>query len=472
MKYPHKIKLHSLDWRDSTAIFERAGMTNLKLPVESTDRKESVLGNSRFKAVSKCQQFAESSIIMKQVEHPKSSMFWRSMTIGPPWSTILPGLANQPKVTQQSPSRKGVDLTREDSNGGYIMVYNQLSWVGNGGMSSQSRNVCFQFSWLWFPTCPNHVHVWHWIAWEGMNLALPIMNLWIDEALGGIANLETVPRQQVWERLPVRRWSQPIGGHSWVYLMITFLITHYYPILSQSLSEYIIGLFPRRATNRKQQRFSQPRWGTGSPWVTMGHQHQRHGVLGVCDFQKYVISSLTPIFNHMSSPTSTMVSEGAFYRRKFRSQTSDLWTDAAAVVRAVEEEKETEERVSRKKIEGRERIKKSKEKSRKHCVFPMFCGFGGSKSRLAKATGAEPSGKMRWDMKSCTPLWRDAHFEVKMHTTPQGRSTLGYWVVEKEQAVVAAYFQGKMLKYFRFQALLAVELFKKRTPWWLGTFRN
>ena len=90
-----------------------------------------------------------------------------------------------------------------------------------------------------------------------------------------------------------------------------------------------------------------------------------------------------------------MVSEGAFYRRKFRSQTSDLWTDAAAVVRAVEEEKETEERVSRKKIEGRERIKKSKEKSRKHCVFPMFCGFGGSKSRLAKATGAEPSGKMR-----------------------------------------------------------------------------
>ena len=95
-----------------------------------------------------------------------------------------------------------------------------------------------------------------------------------------------------------------------------------------------------------------------------------------------------------------MVSEGAFYRRKFRSQTSDLWTDAAAVVRAVEEEKEseekeTEERVSRKKIEGRERIKKSKVKSRKHCVFPMFCGFGGSKSRLAKATGAEPSGKMR-----------------------------------------------------------------------------
>ena len=32
------------------------------------------------------------------------------------------------------------------------------------------------------------------------------------------------------------------------------------------------------------------------------------------------------------------------YRRKFRSQTSDLWTDAAAVVRTLKEEKESEKR--------------------------------------------------------------------------------------------------------------------------------
>ena len=31
----------------------------------------------------------------------------------------------------------------------------------------------------------------------------------------------------------------------------------------------------------------------------------------------------------------------------------------------------------------------------KHCVFPMFCGSGGSKSWLAKAAGAEPAGHMR-----------------------------------------------------------------------------
>ena len=28
----------------------------------------------------------------------------------------------------------------------------------------------------------------------------------------------------------------------------------------------------------------------------------------------------------------------------------------------------------------------------KHYVFPMICGSGGSKSRLAKAAGAEPAG--------------------------------------------------------------------------------
>ena len=31
----------------------------------------------------------------------------------------------------------------------------------------------------------------------------------------------------------------------------------------------------------------------------------------------------------------------------------------------------------------------------KHCVFQGFCGSGGSKSRLAKAAGAETSGQMR-----------------------------------------------------------------------------
>ena len=31
----------------------------------------------------------------------------------------------------------------------------------------------------------------------------------------------------------------------------------------------------------------------------------------------------------------------------------------------------------------------------KHCIFPMICGSGGSKSRLTKAAGAEPAGQMK-----------------------------------------------------------------------------
>ena len=40
-------------------------------------------------------------------------------------------------------------------------------------------------------------------------------------------------------------------------------------------------------------------------------------------------------------------------------------------------------------------------------------------------------------MKSCTPLWREAHFEVKMLKTPGVRTTFGSCDVEKVHAVVA-----------------------------------
>ena len=39
--------------------------------------------------------------------------------------------------------------------------------------------------------------------------------------------------------------------------------------------------------------------------------------------------------------------------------------------------------------------------------------------------------------KKCAPLWREAHFEVKMYKTPQCRTTFGSWDVEKVHAVVA-----------------------------------
>ena len=40
-------------------------------------------------------------------------------------------------------------------------------------------------------------------------------------------------------------------------------------------------------------------------------------------------------------------------------------------------------------------------------------------------------------MENCTPLWREAHFQVKMYKTHHGRSTFGSCNVEKVHAVVA-----------------------------------
>ena len=94
-------------------------------------------------------------------------------------------------------------------------------------------------------------------------------------------------------------------------------------------------------------------------------------------------------------------------------------------------------------------------KRSKHCIFPMFCGSGRSKSRLPKAVGAEPSGEIRGEKvhdavvarstfgsqnvqsiifrallevemwEKCAPLWCKACFQVKMLKAPQVRSAFG-----------------------------------------------
>ena len=43
----------------------------------------------------------------------------------------------------------------------------------------------------------------------------------------------------------------------------------------------------------------------------------------------------------------------------------------------------------------------------------------------------------KWEMKNCMPLWREAHFQVKMYKTHQLRTTFTRWDVEKVHAVVA-----------------------------------
>ena len=168
-----------------------------------------------------------------------------------------------------------------------------------------------------------------------------------------------------------------------------------------------------------------------------------------------------------------------------------IWTD---------EKQRWSRRIEKRRAEERrsEKRKSQKKEDVGACVFPMFCVSGGSKSRLAKAAGAEPSGQMRddklhavaarstfqsqnaqntlgpdhfWQLrcrksahccgakhiskskatkhtsfgprlevqmsKKCTQLWREAHFEVKMLKTPGVRTTFGSSDVVKVHAVVA-----------------------------------
>jgi len=59
----------------------------------------------------------------------------------------------------------------------------------------------------------------------------------------------------------------------------------------------------------------------------------------------------------------------------------------------IREEKESEKRERESKRKEDQRARKGR-KVAKHCVFPMFCGSGGSKSP-PKAAGAEPSAGMK-----------------------------------------------------------------------------
>ena len=99
--------------------------------------------------------------------------------------------------------------------------------------------------------------------------------------------------------------------------------------------------------------------------------------------------------------------------------------------RKIRREKIRRERVRGQKIQMREKVGKS----RNTVFFQWFVAQEGRKVGSLKrrvrsqlATGA---------MKNCTPLWREAHFQVKMYKTPGVRTTFGSCDVEKVHAVVA-----------------------------------
>ena len=137
------------------------------------------------------------------------------------------------------------------------------------------------------------------------------------------------------------------------------------------------------------------------------------------------------------TPLAPMNTSFPYHRRKFRSQTSDnmdRWKaeqGRGREKRKIRREKIRRERVRRKKIQMREKVGKS----RNTVFFQWFVAPKGRKVGSLKrrvrsqlATGA---------MKNCTPLWREAHFEVKSVKNWRSRTTFGSWDVEKVHAVVA-----------------------------------
>ena len=75
------------------------------------------------------------------------------------------------------------------------------------------------------------------------------------------------------------------------------------------------------------------------------------------------------------------------------------------------------------------------EKSRNAVFFQWFV------CRVSRKVGSLKrrvrSHVVRGEIKNCTPLWREAHFQVKMYKTLHSRSTFWSWDVEKLHAAVA-----------------------------------
>ena len=140
-------------------------------------------------------------------------------------------------------------------------------------------------------------------------------------------------------------------------------------------------------------------------------------------------------------------------------------------------------------------------KSRNIVFFQWFVALEGGKVGSLKRRVR--SQLARGEMKNCTLLWREAHFQVKMYKTPGSRSIFGSWDVEKAQAVVARstfrsqnvqntpapdhfwhlrcrksarrcgakhIFKSKCTKHTSSGPLLAVEMSKKCTPLWREGF--
>ena len=101
-----------------------------------------------------------------------------------------------------------------------------------------------------------------------------------------------------------------------------------------------------------------------------------------------------------------------------------------------------------------------------HCVLPMICGSGGSKSRLAKAAGAEPAGQMR-DKKLHAVVARSTFVSKEAKSTSRSDH---FWKLICRKSLRRCgekhISKSKCTKRTILRPLLEVEMSKKCTPLW------
>ena len=155
-------------------------------------------------------------------------------------------------------------------------------------------------------------------------------------------------------------------------------------------------------------------------------------------------------------------------RRKLRSQTSDSmnrWESRGGKsqrrVRKKKKEDQRRERIRRKK-----RWSKRKRSREALCFSNVLWLWRVEKVGSLKRRVR--SYLTRWEIKNCTPLRCETDLEVKMPKTLHAGSTFGSWAVEKLHAIVAqSRFRSQTDKSTSgFRALSEVEMWKKCTPLW------
>ena len=101
-----------------------------------------------------------------------------------------------------------------------------------------------------------------------------------------------------------------------------------------------------------------------------------------------------------------------------------------------------------------------------NCVFPMICGSGGSKSRLAKAAGAEASGQMR-DENLHAVVARSTFPSQNVQNTPAPDHFLKLRCRKSARRCGAKHIsKSKCTKHTRSGPLFEVAMSQKCTPLW------